>query len=61
MMIGTVAQLSKYEENYCLRMRTDLNKNWLTVKLCVSSFLSGFRDGLWPFNADFIGTGLLSL
>ena len=37
---------------------------WLTLlKLCVSSFLCGFRADLWPFNCNgfYFGTGLLSL
>ena len=32
-------------------MRKDLDKNQLTsLKLCISSFLCGFRVDLWPFN-----------
>ena len=34
-----------------LRMWKDLDKNQLTsLKLCISSFLCGFRADLWPFN-----------
>ena len=45
---------------YSLRMSEDLNKNRPTsLKLCVSSFLRGFRADLWPFNG-FSGTSLLS-
>ena len=43
------------KNGFCsLRMWKDLNKNRLTLlKMCVSSFLCGFRADLWPFNGSY--------